>query len=152
MWTSLRGRCWSSSVLTGRARASCLKRLPCCNGPARAGCSSRGEPSSALDEPTREELLDDLSVALGETGVTTVFVTHDRGEAMRLGGRMVVLMNGEIRQVGPTAEVFASPVDAEVASFVGVETIAPGRVRSLDRGLAVVEVAGRRVGVASTGG
>src|SRR3972149_6028476 len=101
MWTSLRGRCWSSSVLTGRARASCLKRLPCCNGPARAGCSSRGEPSSALDEPTREELLDDLSVALGETGVTTVFVTHDRGEAMRLGGRMVVLMNGEVRQVGP---------------------------------------------------
>ena len=108
------------------------------------------EPFSALDEPTREELLDDLSVALGETGVTTVFVTHDRGEAMRLGGRMVVLMNGEIRQVGPTAEVFASPVDAEVASFVGVETIAPGRVRSLDRGLAVVEVAGRRVEVAST--
>jgi molybdopterin-binding protein len=95
-------------------------------------------------------MLDDLSAALWETGVTTVFVTHDRDEAMRLGGRMAVLMNGEIRQVGPTADVFASPVDREVAAFVGVETIVTGRVRSLEHGLAVVDVAGRRVEVAST--
>jgi tungstate transport system ATP-binding protein len=108
------------------------------------------EPFSALDEPTREEILDDLSAVLGETGVTTVFVTHDRGEAMRLGGRMAVLMNGEIRQMGPTAEVFASPVDREVASFVGVETMVPGRVRSLDRGLALVDVDGCRMEIAST--
>lgn len=108
------------------------------------------EPFSALDAPTREEILDDLAAVLWETAVTAVFVTHDRSEAMRLGGRMVVLMNGEIRQVGPTAEVFASPADAEVASFVGVETIVPGRVRSLDRGLALVEVAGCRMEVAST--
>jgi molybdopterin-binding protein len=107
------------------------------------------EPFSALDEPTREEILDDLSAVLWETGVTTVFVTHDRDEAMRMGGRMVVLMNGEIRQVGPTPEVFASPVDREVAAFVGVETIVPGRVRSLERGLAVVEVAGCRVEASS---
>jgi len=108
------------------------------------------EPFSALDEPTREEILDDLSAALWETGVTTVFVTHDRGEAMRLGGRMAVLMNGEVRQMGPTAGIFASPVDREVAAFVGVETIVPGRVCSLDRGLALVEVAGCRMEVAST--
>ncbi len=108
------------------------------------------EPFSALDAPTREEMLDDLSAALAETGVTTVFVTHDRDEAMRLGGRMAVLMNGVIRQVGPTADVFASPVDREVAAFVGVETIVPGRVRSLEQGLAVVDVAGRRVEVATT--
>jgi tungstate transport system ATP-binding protein len=107
------------------------------------------EPFSALDEPTREEILDDLSAALCETGVTTVFVTHDRDEALRLGGRMAVLMNGEIRQAGPTADLFASPVDRDVAAFVGVETIVPGCVRSLEQGLAAVEVAGRRVEVAS---
>jgi molybdopterin-binding protein len=107
------------------------------------------EPFSALDAPTREGLLDDLSAVLGETGVTTVFVTHDRDEAMRLGGRMAVLMNGEIRQVGATTDVFASPVDREVAAFVGVETMVPGRVRSLEDGLAAVDAAGLRVEVAS---
>jgi molybdopterin-binding protein len=99
------------------------------------------EPFSALDQPMREGLLEDLSAVLSETGVTTVFVTHDRNEAMYLGGRMIVLMNGEIRQVGPTAEVFASPVDAEVAAFVGVETMVPARTVAVSDGLARLEVA-----------
>jgi tungstate transport system ATP-binding protein len=108
------------------------------------------EPFSALDQPTREELLDDLSVVLWETGVTTVFVTHDRDEAMRLGGCMAVLMNGGIRQAGPTTEVFASPVDPEVAAFVGVETMVPATVRSFDGGLARLNVAGLAVEVAAS--
>jgi tungstate transport system ATP-binding protein len=107
------------------------------------------EPFSALDQPTREELLDDLSAVLHETGVTSVFVTHDRDEAMRLGGRMLVLMDGDVRQVGPTPEVFASPVDATVAAFVGVETLVPARVLSFDEGLAVLDVAGERVEAAT---
>lgn len=100
------------------------------------------EPFSALDQPTRDELLDDLSAALRETGVTTVFVTHDRAEALRLGDRVAVLMDGVVRQVGTTAEVFAAPVDEEVAAFVGVETIVAGRVRSLADGLATLDVGG----------
>jgi molybdopterin-binding protein len=103
------------------------------------------EPFSALDQPTREELLDDLSAALRETGVTTVFVTHDRGEALRLGDRVAVMMGGSIRQVGTAAEVFAAPVDEEVASFVGVETIVGGRVQSLADGLATIDVGGAAV-------
>ena len=83
------------------------------------------EPFSALDQPTREALLEELAAVLAETGVTTVFVTHDRDEALRLGDRVAVLMGGRLRQVGPAAEVFAAPVDEEVAAFVGVETIVP---------------------------
>jgi molybdopterin-binding protein len=98
------------------------------------------EPFSALDQPTREELLDDLSAALRDTGVTTVFVTHDRAEALRLGDRVAVMMGGHIRQVGTAAEVFAAPVDEEVAAFVGVETIVGGRVQSLADGLATIGV------------
>ena len=109
------------------------------------------EPFSALDEPTRVELLDDLSAALRETAVTTVFVTHDRGEALRLGDRVAVLMGGLIRQVGTTTAVFAAPADEEVATFVGVETIVAGRVRSLKDGLALVDVAGQMVEVATDG-
>ena len=109
------------------------------------------EPFTALDEPTRVELLDDLSAALRETAVTTVFVTHDRGEALRLGDRLAVLMGGRVRQVGTPEEVFATPVDEEVATFVGVETIVAGRVRSLKDGLALVDVAGQVVEVATDG-
>jgi tungstate transport system ATP-binding protein len=103
------------------------------------------EPFSALDPPTREELLDDLSAALRDTGVTTVFVTHDRAEALRLGDRVAVMMGGSIRQVATAAEVFAAPVDEEVAAFVGVETIVAGRVQSLADDLATIDVGGAAV-------
>ncbi len=85
------------------------------------------EPFAALDQPTRETLLDELAGALGETGLTTVFVTHDRSEALRLGQRVAVIVGGRIRQVGATAEVFAAPADEDVASLVGAETIVAGK-------------------------
>ncbi|MBI1884816.1 MAG: ABC transporter ATP-binding protein [Chloroflexi bacterium] len=103
------------------------------------------EPFGGLDAPARQSLLDDLEAALRETGTTTVFVTHDRGEALRLGRRVAVMMDGRIRQVCPTEEVFASPVDEEVAAFVGVETIVPGLMRTQEGGLAVIEVTGRSI-------
>ena len=103
------------------------------------------EPFAALDEPTRQALIDDLDRVLAETDATVVFVTHDRAEALRLGDRVAVIIDGRIRQVGPPSRVFSAPVDEEVAAFLGVETIVPGHVRSLEAGLAVVEVAGCRL-------
>jgi len=100
------------------------------------------EPFAALDEPTRRALIDDLDRALSETGTTAVLVTHDRSEALRLGDRVAVLIEGRLRQVGEPSQVFAAPADEEVATFLGVETIVPGLIRSLEEGLAVVEVAG----------
>jgi molybdopterin-binding protein len=58
------------------------------------------------------------------------------------------MMGGRIRQVGPTREVFASPVDEEVAAFVGVETIVPGQVQAQEGGLATIGIGDRRVEVA----
>ncbi len=100
------------------------------------------EPFAALDQPTRETLLDELAGALGETSLTTVFVTHDRSEALRLGQRTAVIVNGRIRQVGTTAEVFAAPVDEDVASLVGAETIVAGKCTGCSNGLASVSVGG----------
>ena len=102
------------------------------------------EPFAALDQPTREALLDELAGALGETGLTTVFVTHDRSEALRLGDRVAVIVDGRVRQVGPTAEVFAAPADEDVASLVGAETIVAGRRVASADGIASVRV-GRHV-------
>lgn len=88
------------------------------------------EPFSALDHPTREALLSDLASVLDETGTTTLFITHDHDEAARMGDRVAVLIGGRITQVGPPAEVFASPADEATAAFVGIETMLPAEVVS----------------------
>lgn len=103
------------------------------------------EPFAGLDEPTRLALIDDLAQVLGESGAATVFVTHDRDEALRLGDRLAVLMDGRIRQEGTPEEIFAAPADEEVAAFVGTETIAPGRVQEVADGLAAVKVGERLI-------
>jgi tungstate transport system ATP-binding protein len=98
------------------------------------------EPFSGLDEATRDQLLDDLGRVLSETGVTTVFVTHDRDEALRLAGRVAVLIAGRLRQEGAAEEVFGAPADEEVAAFVGVETIVTARVLGTRDGLVTLAV------------
>ena len=99
------------------------------------------EPLSALDAPTREELRLELRLLLAALRIPTLFVTHDRTEALSLADRMAVLADGWIRQVGPVAEVFSRPADREVARIVGVETVVPGRViGSPAEGLLSVEV------------
>jgi molybdopterin-binding protein len=108
------------------------------------------EPFSALDPPTRQVLLDDFEMVVKETRTTAVMVTHDRNEALVLGDRVAVLMNGSIRQIGPPTEVFAAPVDEEVAEFVDAGNILHGAVESQDRGLALVRVGERLVHASST--
>ena len=103
------------------------------------------EPFRALDQPTREALLEELAGVLADTGITTVFVTHERDEAARLGHRVAVMLDGEVRQVGPPSEVFSAPVDEGVAALVGVETVVPGRAVALGGGLSRLEVAGQAI-------
>lgn len=100
------------------------------------------EPFSALDPPTREGLLLDLETILRETGITTVFVTHERNEAFMLGDRVAVLIAGQLLQVGPAAHIFARPVNEEVAQFVGVDTKIPGVVETVTAGLVRVSFNG----------
>ena len=97
------------------------------------------EPFSALDAPTRLRLLEDFQFLLAETPVTTLFITHDLDEALLLGDRVAVLLGGSLRQVGPPEEVFNAPADEDVAAFVGVETVIPGRVVKSTEGELVVE-------------
>ncbi len=107
------------------------------------------EPFSGLDEPTRAALLPDVAAILRADRVTTVFVTHDRGEAQAVADRVAVLMRGRLVQLDETARVFHAPVSEEVARFVGVETIVSGRVLARDRGVTVVDVAGHKLEIAA---
>lgn len=77
------------------------------------------ESFSALDPPTRAQLLDDLEALLNETATTTVFVTHDLAEAKKLATRMAVIVKNRLRQIGDAEEIFAHPAGEEVARFLG---------------------------------
>jgi len=103
------------------------------------------EPFSALDPVMRETLLEDLERVLQETRMTTIFVTHDRMEAIRLGTRLGVMNGGEILQTGSSHEVMNHPVNEFVASLVGVENILKGKVIRVKNGSFVASVAGREV-------
>ncbi|MBT3389513.1 MAG: ABC transporter ATP-binding protein [Chloroflexi bacterium] len=103
------------------------------------------EPFSALDPPTRKRLLDDLSALLAETQITTVLVTHDLDEALFLGDGVAVILAGELRQQGTPEAVFTAPSDLDVAAFVGVETVLPGRVVAAKNGQISVEVGAQRI-------
>ena len=105
------------------------------------------EPFSALDPPTREELIRDLQPILHETAATTVFVTHDRLEALRLGDRVGVMLGGRLAQLGLPEVVFGRPATPEVARFVGVENLLPGRVAAAADGLLTVDTGRLRIRV-----
>lgn len=107
------------------------------------------EPFSGLDEPSRASLIPDIGAILRADRVTTLLVTHDRGEAQALADRIAVLIGGRLCQLDETARVFHAPVSEEVARFVGVETIVTADVRARDGGVTVVEVAGRMLETAA---
>jgi tungstate transport system ATP-binding protein len=107
------------------------------------------EPFSALDQPTRDALIEDLAGILREDRITTVLVTHDRAEALALGDRVAVMMRGAILQVDEASRLFRAPVSEEIARFVGVETIVDCRVLSTQAGLAVLDAGGQKIEVAA---
>ena len=107
------------------------------------------EPFAALDEPTRAVLVVDLGAILRADRVTTVFVTHDRGEAQALADRVAVMLGGRLRQADDTARVFGAPASEDIARFVGVETIVTGVVVGGGADVTRIDVAGVTVEVAA---
>ena len=77
------------------------------------------EPFGALDAKVREDLRAWLRRLHDEVHVTTVLVTHDQAEALDVADRIAVLNKGRIEQVGTPAEVYDSPANAFVMSFLG---------------------------------
>ena len=110
------------------------------------------EPFASVDAMTRALLLDDLENLLRAAPVACVAVTHDLDEAVRLGDRVAVLLDGRLRQCDDPERVLAAPVDGDVAAFVGVETRVHGRVVEARDGLAVVEAAGHHLEAVSSVG
>jgi len=77
------------------------------------------EPFSNLDAPLRHRLRREVRDVVRATGVTTVFVTHDRDEAFLLGDRLALMHDGRILQVDRPDVVYRSPTDRWSAEFLG---------------------------------
>ncbi len=79
------------------------------------------EPFGAVDPIVREELQDELCRIQRELGLTIIFVTHDRHEAMKIADQLVVLSNGgHIEQTGAPSELTAKPANGFVRKILGV--------------------------------
>jgi len=76
------------------------------------------EPFSAVDPPTRAQLLKDLSTLLSQDHRTTIFVTHNLKEAAQVGNRVAVIVNGELKQIGTPKEIKDNPSDKSVEEFL----------------------------------
>jgi putative spermidine/putrescine transport system ATP-binding protein/spermidine/putrescine transport system ATP-binding protein len=104
------------------------------------------EPFSALDRNLRASMQIEIKEIQRQLGVTTIFVTHDQGEALSLSDRIAVMFEGRIRQVGSPDEIYRRPADRFVASFVGDVNVLRGRLDRTD-GQAVVTVGAARISV-----
>jgi ABC-type spermidine/putrescine transport systems, ATPase components len=95
------------------------------------------EPLSNLDAKLRAEMRYELKRIQRESGVTTVFVTHDQEEAFSLSDKVVLMNKGLIKQAGAPRDLWESPNSAFVADFIGVENLIPGKVEGTGSTLAV---------------
>jgi multiple sugar transport system ATP-binding protein len=81
------------------------------------------EPLSNLDAQLRIQTRAELKRLQQELGTTTLYVTHDQGEAMTMGARVAVLRAGVIEQVGRPLDLYREPANRFVATFVGSPAI-----------------------------
>jgi iron(III) transport system ATP-binding protein len=88
------------------------------------------EPFSALDAELRGRIRDDVREVLDKTGSTTILVTHDQEEALSIADRVALLRDGNFAQIGNPREIYSSPVDLGVATFLGDSVIVAGVIES----------------------
>lgn len=79
------------------------------------------EPFGAVDEITRGSLQEEISRIHRETGITMLFVTHDIGEALKLGTKVLVMDGGSIQQFAPPSEILHAPATDYVRKLVEKE-------------------------------
>ena len=86
------------------------------------------EPLSALDLKMRKDMQIELKEMHRKLGITFIYVTHDQEEALTLSDTIVVLDDGNIRQVGTPTDIYNEPQNAFVADFIGESNILNGKM------------------------
>ncbi len=81
------------------------------------------EPLSNLDARLRLQTREEIRRIQKETGITTIFVTHDQDEAMSISDMIVVMKDGVVQQIGAPQDVYDNPANLFVATFLGTPPI-----------------------------
>jgi tungstate transport system ATP-binding protein len=103
------------------------------------------EPTANLDPVSVSRIEDVLEKIITDGKTTLIMATHDMPQGQRLAGKIGVIINGQLLQVGSPNDVFCSPQSKEVAEFVGVENILAGVIVEKDGDLATINVNGNVV-------
>lgn len=88
------------------------------------------EPFAALDKNVRARMQQEVRRLQQELGITTILVTHDQQEAMRLADVLVIMRDGSLEQSGPPRELYRRPGTVFAARFLGDANLFEGRVRA----------------------
>ncbi|MEV7045339.1 ABC transporter ATP-binding protein [Amycolatopsis sp. NPDC051061] len=113
---------WSTQLSGGQQQRLALARALLCEPEVLL----LDEPLSNLDAKLRAQLRAELRSFQQRFGVTTLYVTHDQGEALAMSDTIVVMNKGRIEQIGSPAEIYDSPASRFVADFVGSANLIPG--------------------------
>ena len=105
------------------------------------------EPLSNLDAKLRAQMRLEIRQLQRRLGITTIYVTHDQGEAMSLSDRVVVMNRGRIEQLGTPTEIYHRPKTLFVADFIGTANFLTATVDSFDGPTAKVTVLDRPANV-----
>ncbi|NBN65426.1 polyamine ABC transporter ATP-binding protein [Microvirga tunisiensis] len=100
------------------------------------------EPLSALDRKLRQAMQIELKTLQHELGIAFVFVTHDQEEALTMSDRIAVLNGGRIQQLATPGEVYNSPSNGFVASFIGASNLFTGMAEARGQGTVLTTTAG----------
>ena len=97
------------------------------------------EPLGALDKNLRESMQYELKHIHESLGVTVVYVTHDQGEALTMSNRIAVFNDGKVQQLSGPNELYETPVNSFVASFIGENNTFTGTVKEISSDKAKIE-------------
>ncbi|MFF7329536.1 ATP-binding cassette domain-containing protein [Streptomyces sp. NPDC008150] len=113
---------WATQLSGGQQQRLALARALLCEPEVLL----LDEPLSNLDAKLRSQLRTELRSFQQKFGVTTIYVTHDQGEALAMSDTIVVMNKGRIEQIGSPNDIYDSPASRFVADFVGSANLIPG--------------------------
>jgi len=93
----------------------------------RPKCLLLDEPLSNLDAKLRLEMRTEIRHIVKQHGLTSIYVTHDRDEALSMADRMAIMDAGKLIQVGAAPEIYLNPATRMVAEFIGETNFVEGR-------------------------
>jgi len=105
------------------------------------GCLLLDEPLANLDAKLRRDMRLEIRRLCKNSGLTGIYVTHDRQEALSMADRIAIMQAGKICQVGTATEIYRQPQSRFVAGFIGESNLLSGKCQTISTGEAVVDTA-----------